>query len=248
MSTGYDQFFKNAKKSAKAAGGREKSAALHRIRKRRPQFPIQAFVALVATTAVGTGIVLYPDQLESLLEKVEIRFMGMAAANDGVEKSSETKGEKKAESAATSSRGSSRHENANSGDEPEDHSYLAKLNDRKRELDLREKELSELEEELHKQRVEVEERIRKLEEIRTQISNVLKERVNTDQEKVDKLVEFYSNMKPKQAADILGTINEDLAVEVLGKMKKKNAAEIMNLLTPNKAQVISEKFAGYKRR
>jgi flagellar motility protein MotE (MotC chaperone) len=30
-------------------------------------------------------------------------------------------------------------------------------------------------------------------------------------------------------------------------MKKKNAADIMNLLKPEKAQTISEKYAGYKR-
>ncbi len=60
-------------------------------------------------------------------------------------------------------------------------------------------------------------------------------------------MELYSNMKPKQAADVIGSINEDLAVEVLAKMKKKNAAEIMNLLTPEKARILSEKYTGYRR-
>ena len=69
-----------------------------------------------------------------------------------------------------------------------------------------------------------------------------------DEGKIKRLVDFYSNMKPQKAAKILTKINEDLAVEVLGKMKKKNAADIMNLLEPKKARVLSEKFAGYKRR
>jgi len=59
---------------------------------------------------------------------------------------------------------------------------------------------------------------------------------------VNKLVDLYSNMKPKQAADILGSLNEELAVEVLAKMKKKSAAEIMNLLQPEKAKILSEKY------
>ena len=54
-------------------------------------------------------------------------------------------------------------------------------------------------------------------------------------------------MKPKQAAEVIGSLNEELAVEVLAKMKKKNAAEIMNLLPPDKARILSEKYTGYRR-
>jgi flagellar motility protein MotE (MotC chaperone) len=59
---------------------------------------------------------------------------------------------------------------------------------------------------------------------------------------------MYSNMKAPQAAKVFETMDEDLAVEILGRMKKKNAADIMNLLKPEKAQILSEMFAGYKRR
>jgi len=127
-------------------------------------------------------------------------------------------------------------------------SHFNKLNERKKQLDLREAELLSMEEELHKQRKEVEARILKLEHIREEVAGVLKERVEVDEQRVATLVDFYSNMKPKQAADIITTLNEDLAVEVLGKMKKKNAADILNLLEPTKARAISEKFTGYKRR
>ena len=53
-------------------------------------------------------------------------------------------------------------------------------------------------------------------------------------------------MKPQSAAKVFEEIDEDLAVEVLGKMKKKQMAEILNLLKPDKAQRLSERFAGYK--
>jgi flagellar motility protein MotE (MotC chaperone) len=128
-----------------------------------------------------------------------------------------------------------------------DISHFGKLRQRKEELDRREKELVELEEELHKQKSELDKRISQLEEMRNQIAQILKDRVDVDQEKVNKLVELYSNMKPKQAADVIGSINEDLAVEILAKMKKKNAAEIMNLLPPEKSKVLSEKYTGYRR-
>lgn len=104
-----------------------------------------------------------------------------------------------------------------------------------------------MEEELHNQKVELEKRLASLEQLRTQIGNQLQERVSTDAEQVDKLVSFYSSMKPQTAAKVIEKLNEDLAVEVLKKMKKKEAAEIMNMIESEKAQRLSEKFAGYKK-
>ncbi len=78
---------------------------------------------------------------------------------------------------------------------------------------------------------------------------MLEDRVKVDDQKSRYgLVQMYSNMKAPQAAKVFETMDEDLAVEILGRMKKKNAADIMNLLKPEKAQVLSEMFAGYKRR
>jgi len=89
--------------------------------------------------------------------------------------------------------------------------------------------------------------IAELEKMRTSISTMLEERVKADDQKIDTLVQFYSNMKPPQAAKIFETIDEDLAVQILGRMKKKNAADVLNLMQAEKAQMFTEKFAGYKR-
>lgn len=124
---------------------------------------------------------------------------------------------------------------------------FSKLDERRRELDSREQELAKLEEELQKQKLELDSKLKELEKMRQGIAQVLKDRITVDSEKVDKLVEFYANMKPQNAAKIFEEINENLAVEVLGRLKKKNAAEIMNLVKPDKAQRLSEKYAGYRR-
>ena len=110
-------------------------------------------------------------------------------------------------------------------------SYLSKLQDRKNELDRREENLAKLEEELHKQKLRSKVELKKkLTLIRDEISRVLKDRVNVDQEKVDKLVDFYSNMKAQNAAQVIAEIDEDLAVEILGKKKKEKCREILNLI------------------
>lgn len=212
-----------------------------------------SFVGLVS--GLGFSFLRYPQDIEEILDRIEFQVFGQTLAKE--KKSSENLKNSKSEEKLTTVSAQKLEESSSEKsrgetlmDEPvsQDLSYYAKLNDKRQELDLREKELNELEEELHKQKKEIEERIEHLEKMRVQIATVLKEKVEMDQEKVKTLVEFYSNMKPQQAAKIMESLNEDLAIEVLGRMKKKNAAEIMNLLEPKKAQVISEKFAGYKRR
>jgi flagellar motility protein MotE (MotC chaperone) len=123
---------------------------------------------------------------------------------------------------------------------------FAQLNDRKRQLDQREAELNRLEEELQRKQKEIEEQLAKMERVRTDISSVLKDRVEQDQEKLDKLVQVYSAMKPVQAARVIEGLNEELAIEVLNKMKKKAAADILNIMDAKKAKRLSELLAGYQ--
>ncbi len=130
---------------------------------------------------------------------------------------------------------------------PEELSFFSKLNDRKKQLDLREAELNKLETELQKQKLALDEKIKQLDHTRDEISATLKTRVAIDQSKVDKLVEFYSTMKPQQAAKVIESLNEDLAVGVLDKMKKKNAAEVLNVMDAKKARRFSELLTGYER-
>lgn len=218
--------------------------------------PFKATLILTAIFGVlGFGY-SQPETVESWMSMIEISPMSQATAADvkpadatkAAADKSATNSSLQAKTAETSEKGNGVACVEPSEMSEEDLSHFKRLSDRKKELDLREQELNALEEELHKQRDEVEARIVKLESIRGDISTVLKDRVEVDEERVKTLVEFYSNMKPKQAADIFSNLNEDLAVEVLGKMKKKNAAEIMNLLPPEKARTLSEKFTGYKRR
>lgn len=224
------------------------------VRKKAP-VPWKAVAGLSATLALLGFYLAAPEYVENLYKKVEIGAFGQATAEEKkAEKSAEktaekskAKGgaeEKAAEHGKAESKGKNPDETHTSA---EDLSHFEKLKQRKEELDLREKELAQLEEELQRQKVELDKRIAQLEEMRGQIGQILKDRVEVDQEKVNKLVDLYSNMKPKQAAEVIGSINEDLAVEILAKMKKKNAAEVMNLLPPEKAKVLSEKYTGYRR-
>jgi flagellar motility protein MotE (MotC chaperone) len=235
------------------------------LMKRRKQAGMPVFPAIVLSVCFLAGLTAYfqPDSVDLLLRHVDIGLFGSANAETARADSAKPKS-KSASSAdaakptATTGQGE---ENAapqstvaKEGDVPdvkhwseEELSFFKKLNERKKELDLREADLKKLEDELQKQRGELDEKIKALESMRNDISKTLKVRVAADQEKVDKLVNFYSTMKPTQAAKVIEALNEDLAVEVLDKMKKKNAAEILDAMDSKRARRLSELMTGYER-
>lgn len=215
-----------------------------------PRLPIGIIAAIVSGLGLSLWGFMNAEVIDSYLDRVEIKMLGESQASEKKNEKENPAGPKAENAAKSADKGKAKKVGEESGVKnwtQEELSYLSKLQDRKNELDRREENLAKLEEELHKQKAEVESRIKKLTLIRDEISRVLKDRVNVDQEKVDKLVDFYSNMKAQNAAQVIAEIDEDLAVEILGKMKKKNAAEILNLIEAKKAQRLSEKFAGYKR-
>jgi len=270
--SGYGEYFRAAKKATKASNKNIRSKAsveansyakvnpsesdkikkLYQQRKNlkhksRKNMSIRSIASISLGLLISVFALMNLDRLESLLHKVEIRAMGLAAASNGSAKGAPSKGQSKEELSSEISPSGA----ANTGEKknwtPEQLSFFNKLEDRKKELDQKEVNLQKLEEELQQQKVALEKRFKELEDLREKISSKLEEKVKTDQGKVDKLVEFYSNMKPQNAAKIFENLDEDLAIEILSKMKKKSAADIMNLLKSEKAQRLSEKFAGYRR-
>lgn len=302
MKSGYDQFFKNARKAAPqgkplapASKGPTKSAKPQRQfstsqanfelsdedleqqlklrlgmpsktkKRRRKTIPWKmmgvAFLGVLATAWGYQNLEL----VESTLKRVEISYLGTAMAepkaaaetkkSDSKEadakKSGADKGTDKKAAAETEAGKSGNAETSGTaataaGDDTIDH--LSKLNERKKELDEKEEELGRAEQELQAQKEELEKRLKDLEGMRRGISSVLEEKVKVDEKKLDTLVLIYSDMKAQQAAKVFETMDEDLAVGILGRMKKKNAADIMTLLKADKAQALTEKFAGYKRK
>lgn len=253
----YDSHFKKLKKKASGkpvAQQKQRSSApigqnqKPKAKTQRPksqQTPWLLFSTLIIGTLVSFLGYNNLDHVDRFISRVEIGFLGQASAEEAMASASSPKQANNADAPPVVGEAQC---SPATVVVPEELSHYSNLAERKQQLDLREQELAKLEEELQKQKAEVETRIQKLESVRADISGILKERVEVDEQRVATLVDFYSNMKPKQAAEIFNDLNEDLAIEVLGRMKKKNAAEIMNLLEPAKAKVLSEKFTGYKKR
>jgi flagellar motility protein MotE (MotC chaperone) len=253
MKTGYDTHFKKIKKNKfqvkpNSSPSMNRSMPIQKQRKKQgfPILPVIAAVCILSGAGYGYMNSEVVEQYLSKinLDKIEIGFLGQAVAEEQKIPGTASKTENSAE--AKSLDGNLK-TTAATGLTSEEVALFNSLDDRKKQLDLKESDLKKLEEELHNQKEELEKRLVQLEQLRTQIGNQLQERVSTDAGQVDKLVAFYSSMKPQTAAKVIEKLNEDLAVEVLKKMKKKEAAEIMNMIESEKAQRLSEKFAGYKK-
>lgn len=220
---------------------------------RRKKVSTKAPVFAIAAASVGLILASWGfvelEKVEKFLDRIEIGFLGKIQAESKEEKASPTD----TKSAPTLENNSPAQVEDPGRIPPkiskwtdEELSFFSKLEARKKELDARTAEIARMEEELHKQKIELDDKIVKLEKMRKEIATTLEQRIDMDKKKIDTLVEFYSNMKPPNAAKLIEELNEDLAVEIIGRLKKKNAADILNLIKLEKAQRLSEKFAGYR--
>lgn len=260
MGNTYKEYFEAAQKKkgivravkmAPSRGQRQRTSQQEKKPKlTKASRPLMAFL-FFGFLISGSGA-FFLDEITRFLSRFEVSIFPSAAAEEKASSVTEKK-EKASEGAETKS-GSAGSSSAE-GEAPvsatttssDELGHLSHLRDRKKELDLREEELNKMEAALNAQREEVEKKLVELEDVRRKISSVLEEKVQADDQKIENLVQFYSSMKAPQAAKIIETIDEDLAVKVMARMKKKTAADIMNLLRPEKAQTISEKYVGYRK-
>ncbi len=244
-----------------------------KAKNRKKKSRVKTIIFGVFGLVLSSLLLLNTEQLDRLLRNVDVSFFGKALAevaseaNNGKNSggattpanshsggafTSESKGEEKDKNSIQSSgsgeNSESKEKNSNAGKFGDDLDHLARLSERKKELDRREEDLNRLEVSYKKQEEEIGKRMDELERVRRNISSILEDRVKLDESKVENLMQTTSNMKPIQAAKILEAMDEDLAVEILGRMKKKNAAEIMNLIKADKGKTLFEKYAGYKKK
>lgn len=104
---------------------------------------------------------------------------------------------------------------------------------RQDELDQREQGLKSLESELNS-------RIAKLKEMETSIKGMLEEAKGVKDQKLKHLIDVYSNMNAKQAAKVLETLDNGIAVKILAGMRGRQAGEVLNNMEAKKAAGLTE--------
>lgn len=104
---------------------------------------------------------------------------------------------------------------------------------RQDELDQREQALKSLETDLNT-------RVAKLKDMESSIKNMLEEAKGVKDQKVKHLIDVYSNMNAKQAAKVLETLDNNIAVKILAGMRGRQAGEVLNNMEAKKAAGLTE--------
>lgn len=110
-------------------------------------------------------------------------------------------------------------------------------------MERRQAELARKEQDLLVLEKDLDERLMRLQELEVRIQAMLKEADEIKSAKYRHLVDVLSNMKAKQAASVLETLDEKIAVKVLSGMRGRQAGEILTFVNPGKAARLSEALA-----
>ena len=107
------------------------------------------------------------------------------------------------------------------------------------DINSREQALAKKEAELKVLEAQVDEKLTKLRELEVRMQNLIDSAGSIQDEKMAHLIDVYSNMKPKQAAQVLETLEEPIAVRILAGMSGRKAGEILSSVRADRAAVLS---------
>ena len=110
------------------------------------------------------------------------------------------------------------------------------LDDRQRELDLKANVIAAAEK-------RVDEKIAQLKALQTQIEALMGQREQREAQQIDGLVRVYAAMKPRDAARIFASLDDDVRINVAGRMKPDTMAGILAALPSEVAQKLTVELA-----
>lgn len=109
-----------------------------------------------------------------------------------------------------------------------------------RDANRREADLAARERALTAMEKSIDDKLAEMKRVEASIKKLLDEADAMKDERVKRQVVTYQAMKPKQAAEVLSNMDQDLAVKILTGMKPKVAGEIMTYMKTDKAAKLTE--------
>lgn len=110
-------------------------------------------------------------------------------------------------------------------------------------LARRQENLARKEQELRILEGELGKKLEQMKMLENRISQMMKDAEGAQDAKFRHLVDVLSNMKSKQAASVLETLDPKIAVKVLAGMRGRQAGEILTFVKPEKAAQLTESLA-----
>ena len=107
----------------------------------------------------------------------------------------------------------------------------------------KQQELARREQDVLMLKQQMESRLQELQSTEKKVQGMLKEAHGVHDQKIKHLISAYTNMKPKQAALALESLDERLAARILAGMNPKQAGEVLTYANPKTVAKLSELLA-----
>jgi len=107
----------------------------------------------------------------------------------------------------------------------------------------KQQELARREQDVLMLKQQMETRLQELQSTEKKVQGMLKEAQGVHDQKIKHLISAYTNMKPKQAALALESLDERLAARILAGMNPKQAGEVLTYANPKAVAKLSELLA-----
>ena len=120
---------------------------------------------------------------------------------------------------------------------------LTSLSKRRGELDAREAQIQTQANMLAATEARIDAKMTQLKALQTQISALLGQRDAAQEKQLASLVKTYSAMKPKDAARIFDSLNDQVLVPVAAEMKSDVLAPVLAAMSPDQAQKLTVRLA-----
>lgn len=120
---------------------------------------------------------------------------------------------------------------------------LARLGERREELDARENALDDRVKMVDAAEARIDGKIATLQELSDKIKTLMGQRDQAEQAQINSLVKTYSAMKPRDAARIFNTLSDDVLLPVAAAMKSDALAPVLAAMDSQAAQALTVKLA-----
>jgi flagellar motility protein MotE (MotC chaperone) len=120
---------------------------------------------------------------------------------------------------------------------------LQQLSLRRQKLEERESELSSQENILSMTQQKIDERLAQLKNLQQDVTDILQQYNDKEEDKIKSLVLIYEYMKPRDAAAIFETLDLPILLKVLSRMKQAKAALVLAAMSPNRAMLVTGALA-----
>jgi len=134
------------------------------------------------------------------------------------------------------------------GISPAELRVIQSLSGRRVELDAREEEMATMLPLLIAAEQKIDARIAELNAVKSEVEGMLGQLDEKEQAEVDRLVQVYSAMRPRDAAAVFVTLDDDVRLPVAAAMRPRALAAILAQMPPEEARELTEKLAGMNTR